>query len=118
MTQFSFKTRTILFEFGVTVCTAKDLRVSTSSLVFFCSPYAFQLYIDLSGQQLLPCVIEETYPAATSCGFQEVVLVRLDGDRNREGGKGHWAFYYTSPKSLVKRFLICWLTKFGDFIEI
>ena len=33
---------------------------------------------------------------------------------NQEG-RGKWAVYYTSPKSFIIKFLICWLNNFGDF---
>ena len=34
-----------------------------------------------------------------------------------QGGRGHWAVYYTSPQSFIITLLISWLNNFGEFID-
>ena len=35
-----------------------------------------------------------------------------------QGGRGHWAVYYTFPQSFIIKILIHWLSNFGDFYWI
>ena len=35
----------------------------------------------------------------------------------RQGGRGHWAVYYTSPPSFIITFSIRWLKNFGDYYK-
>ena len=50
--------------------------------------------------------------------YQEIYVPRSKNQWvKRQGGRGQWAVYYTSPQSCIIRFLIRWLNNFGDYFD-